>query len=126
MVQPENPGKITVDEIKNIPAEQLTFIDVRKKPDGKQIRGSLRYDGEKLLSTDELALPLPHDGKIVVYADDDNRAEEIAQRLEEQGYNNVAVLAGGFEAYEEAGFPVEEATQEQPIPGVEGAGIPRI
>ncbi len=104
----------------------MPTLDVRSHRGRTQIRGALRYDPKALLSQERLALPLPHDGKIVVYGDNDASAEQIAQRLEEQGYNNVAVLAGGFEAYEEAGFPTEEATQEQPIPGVEGAGIPRI
>lgn len=104
----------------------MPTLDVRSRRGRTQIRGALRYDPKDLMSQERLALPLPHDGKIVVYGDDDARAEAIAERLEEQGYHNVAVLAGGFEAYEECGFPVEEATQEQPVPGVEGAGIPRI
>ena len=104
----------------------MPTLDVRSKRGRTQIRGALRYDPKALLDQERLALPLPHDGKIVVYADDDARAEEIAERLQEQGYHDVAVLAGGFEAYEEAGFPTEEATQEQPIPGDEGAGIPRL
>jgi rhodanese-related sulfurtransferase len=104
----------------------MPTLDVRSKRGRTQIRGALRYDPKALMSQERLALPLPHDGMIVIYADDDARAEEIAQRLQEQGFHNVAVLAGGFEAYEEAGFPTEDATQEQPIPGVEGAGIPRL
>lgn len=104
----------------------MPTLDVRSKRGRTQIRGALRYDPKELLKQERLALPLPHDGKIVVYGDDDARAEEIAERLEEQGYHNVAVLAGGFEAYEEAGFPTEEATQEQPVPGDDSAGIPRI
>lgn len=104
----------------------MPTLDVRSRRGRTQIRGALRYDPKELLSQERLALPLPHDGKIVVYADDDSRAEEIASRLAEQGYHGVAILAGGFEAYEAAGLPTEEATQEQPIPGDEGTGIPRI
>jgi len=104
----------------------MPTLDVRSKRGGTQIRGALCYDPKELLHQERLALPLPHNGKIVVYADDDARAEKIAERLQEQGYHNVAVLAGGFEAYEEAGFPTEGATQDQPIPGDESAGIPRI
>jgi rhodanese-related sulfurtransferase len=72
-----------------------------------------------------LTLPLPHDGRIVVYADSDDEAEQVAARLREQGYAQAAVLEGGFDAYREAGLPTEEITQEQPIPGHEGTGIPR-
>jgi 3-mercaptopyruvate sulfurtransferase SseA len=73
-----------------------------------------------------LALPLPHERRIVVYGDNERQAEEIASRLHVQGYHDVAVLEGGFEAYESAGLPTEEATQEQPVPGTEGTGIPRV
>jgi len=104
----------------------MPTLDVRSKRGRTQIRGALRYDPKALMSQERLALPLPHDEKIVVYADDDARAEAIAERLQEQGYHDVAVLAGGFEAYEEAGLPTEEDTQEQPIPGAEGARIPRL
>jgi len=104
----------------------MPTLDVRSRRGRTQIRGALRYDPKALLSQERLALPLPHDGKIVVYADDDARAEEIAARLEAQGYHDVAILAGGFKAYEEGGFPTEEATQEQPVPGDESAGIPRL
>jgi rhodanese-related sulfurtransferase len=122
MVQPENSGKITVDEIKNIPPEQLIFIDVRKKPDGKQIRGSLRYDGEKLLSTDELALPLPHDGKIVVYCGSGNSCANVAQHMREHGFANAVALEGGYAAAKEAGLPLEELSQEQPVPEADVGG----
>lgn len=104
----------------------MPTLDVRSKSGKEQIRGALRYDYKALLTEERLTLPLPHEGRIVVYADDDERAREVAARLHEQGYADVAVLEGGFDAYREAGLPVEEITQEQPVPGHEGAGIPRI
>jgi 3-mercaptopyruvate sulfurtransferase SseA len=103
----------------------MPTLDVRSRRGRTQIRGALRYDPKALLSQERLALPLPHEGRIVVCADTDEDAARIAQRLQEQGYHDVAILDGGFEAYEKAGLPVEEATQEQPVPGTED-GIPRI
>lgn len=100
-------------------------LDARRHPGKEQIRGALRYDPKVLLAEDRLALPLPHDSRIVVYADDDDRAAQVAARLREQGYAEAAILDGGFEAYRTAGLPTEEITQEQPIPGSE-SGIPRI
>lgn len=116
MVQPQESGKITVDEIKNSSAEQITFIDVRKKPDGKQIRGSVRYDGAKILAAEELALPLAHDGKIVVYCGSGNSCVAVAQHMREHGFANAVALEGGYMAAKEGGLPLEELSLEQPIP----------
>jgi rhodanese-related sulfurtransferase len=103
----------------------MPTLDVRKHPGKEQIRGALRYEAKALLSQERLALPLPHDGRIVVYGDDEREAAEVAARLRQQGYTNASVLEGGFDAYRDAGLPVEEITQEQPVPGTE-SGIPRV
>ncbi|HKU67451.1 MAG TPA: rhodanese-like domain-containing protein [Candidatus Baltobacteraceae bacterium] len=103
----------------------MPILDARRHPGKEQIRGALRYDERALLTEERLTLPLPHEGRIVVYADSEEDAQEVAARLREQGYADAAVLEGGFEAYRQAGLPTEEITQEQPIPGHEGTGIPR-
>lgn len=108
-----------------IDSTTMPIVDARRHPGKEQIRGALRYDEKALLSEEHLTLPLPHDGRIVVYADSEQDAERVAQRLREQGYAQAAVLEGGFDAYRQAGLPTEEITQEQPIPGHEGTGIPR-
>lgn len=104
----------------------MPILDVRTHPRKEQIRGALRYDPKALLSEEHLTIPLPHEGRIVVYADDEDQAAKVAARLREQGYREAAILDGGFDAYREAGLPTEEITQEQPVPGHEGAGIPRL
>lgn len=101
------------------------ILDARRHPGKEQIRGALRYDERALLTEERLTLPLPHEGRIVVYADSDEEADRVASRLREQGYEQAAVLEGGFDAYRQAGLPTEEITQEQPVPGHEGTGIPR-
>lgn len=103
----------------------MPVLDARRHPGKEQIRGALRYDERALLGEERLTLPLPHDGRIVVYADSDEEAERVADRLREQGYAQAAILEGGFDSYREAGLPTEEITQEQPVPGHEGTGIPR-
>lgn len=108
-----------------IDSTTMPVLDARRHPGKEQIRGALRYNERALLSEERLTLPLPHDGRIVVYADSDEEAERVAARLREQGYAQAAVLEGGFDSYREAGLPTEEITQEQPVPGHEGTGIPR-
>ena len=117
MVQPKRHGTITVDEIKNTPPEQLTFVDVRKRPDDKQLRGSVRYDGDQLMAQQELALPLQRDGTIVVYCGSGNSSVAVAEHMREHGFKNAVALEGGYAAAKEAGLPLEELSGQQPIPG---------
>lgn len=109
--------KITAGELKQAPEGSVQFLDVRKKPDDQQIRGSVRYDGEKLLEADELALPLDRDAKIVVYCGSGNSCFRIAERMREQGFTHAVALEGGYAAAKEAGLPLEELSLQQPIPG---------
>lgn len=115
--------RFTVDEVKDAPPGSITFLDVRKKPDGRQIRGSVRYNAEKLMAAEKLTLPLPKEGRIVVYCGSGNSCGSVAQRLREQGYHNAGALQGGYAAWNDANLPLEELSQEQPIPGQEDAGI---
>lgn len=108
-----------------IDSTTMPILDARRHPGKEQIRGALRYDERALMTEERLTLPLPHEGRIVVYADSDDEAVEVAQRLRQQGYSQAVVLDGGFDAYRAAGLPTEQITQEQPVPGHEGTGIPR-
>jgi rhodanese-related sulfurtransferase len=117
-----------MNEVPRVPASEIDttmtpVLDVRTHAGKEQIRGAIRYDVKRLMAEEHLALPLDRDRRLVVYADDDRRAEELAEHLRAQGYRDAAILEGGFDAYRKAGLPVEGLTQEQPIPGQEGAGI---
>jgi len=101
----------------------MPTLDVRKHARGEQIRGALRYDPQALLDVEKLVLPLDKERPVVVYGDDDESAARVAQRLREQGYAQAAVLAGGLDSWKAAGKPVEDLTQEQPVPGDQDAGI---
>jgi rhodanese-related sulfurtransferase len=100
-----------------------TILDVRAHPGSKQIRGALHYDPKHLLQADPLTLPLSHDGRIAVYGDSDSVVAAVVDKLIRSGYSGAARLDGGIEAWHDAGLPLEEATQEQPIPGDQHAGI---
>jgi rhodanese-related sulfurtransferase len=117
---------ITASELKAAAADSITLLDVRGKPDGQQIRGARRYDPQKLLEAEHLDLPLPHDGTLVVYCGHGNSSAAIAQRLRDEGFKNAVFLEGGYEAAKQANLPLEELSQEQPIPGEPGTGNPLI
>ncbi len=71
---------------------------------------------------------------IVVYGDDSLRADFSAERLEQLGYQNVAMLAGGFPAWKSAGLKTSHGTNvpskafgekvaHEPLPRIEPADL---
>lgn len=122
-MQPQE--KITAAELKDAEQGSVQFLDVRKNPDDRQIRGSVRYDGQKLLDAESLALPLDRDATIVVYCGSGNSCFRIAERMREQGFTHAVALEGGYAAAKDAGLPLEEISLQQPIPG-EGDGGTRL
>ncbi|HEY1655076.1 MAG TPA: rhodanese-like domain-containing protein [Candidatus Tumulicola sp.] len=102
------------------------ILDVRHHSGKHQIRGAVRYDPKALLDADPLVLPLTHDGPIAVYADSDDTVRAVVARLKSSGYGGATPLEGGIDAWQDAGLPLEEITQEQPVPGEPGAGMKRL
>jgi rhodanese-related sulfurtransferase len=114
-----NDGALTPQSI-----DQTTpVLDVRRSSGRQQIRGALQYDAKALLDADPLTLPLPHDRPVAVYGDDDESVRRVVERLRNAGYAGAAALMGGIEAWKKAGLPLEEVTEDQPVPGEPGAGI---
>ncbi len=104
-----------------IEAGNVFVLDVRGSARGAQIYGAVRYDPKKLDEAPSLRLPLPKDGTPIVLYDEDGSGERLAmlaEKLLENGYDGVAVLEGGWHAYEAAGGKTEEPTLEQPVPEV--------
>ena len=56
---------------------------------------------------------IPHGRPVVLYAGkgEDEVAAKIADRLAAHGWEDVAVLQGGFDAWKDAGLPIEEKVQ---------------
>lgn len=96
-----------IEDLKDAP--DVKIIDIRKKPDDKQIPGSLRYSGEQLESTD--ALPFSKDEHVVLYCGSGNSCSRVAQTLREKGYKKAEALEGGYAAWKEAGLPLEPITE---------------
>jgi rhodanese-related sulfurtransferase len=98
-----------IDDLKNASQAGVRIIDIRKKPDERQIPGSVRYNGEELENSDQL--PFSKDEHVVLYCGSGNSCSRVAQTLREKGYANAEALEGGYAAWKEAGLPLEPITE---------------
>ena len=94
----------SVEDVKSAKPGTLKLIDIRKKPDEKQIPGSMHADGEALEAM--VDLPFSKDEHVVLYCGSGNSCSRVAQTLREKGYNTEA-LEGGYAAWQSAGLPTE-------------------
>ncbi len=76
-------------------------------------RGALRLENDEL---EQHLEEIPHDRPIVVFSDcpGEEKSAQAAQLLLKKGWNDVHKLVGGFNAYLEAGLPVESVTKTVP------------
>jgi 3-mercaptopyruvate sulfurtransferase SseA len=107
---------ITADLLANDP--HVTIINAGKQPGPREIRGAVRYSPHELLEADHLALPIAHDGAIVLYAEHGANAEleRIADRMRTDGFKDVRVYDGTLADYEQAGGETQEPSMQQVIP----------
>ena len=103
----------SIDDLKDAAPESLTIVDIRKKPDDRQIPGSRRYDGEALESAQNL--PFGKNERVILYCGSGNSCSRVAQTLRERGYFNAEALEGGYAAWKEAGFPLEPVSELREI-----------
>ncbi len=97
--------------------EPLQFVEVRHhhKFDWNlfKARGAVRLETDEL---EQHLADIPHDRPIVVFADcpGEEPSTQAALVLQRHGWNDVHKLVGGFDAYLEAGLPVEPVTRSIP------------
>lgn len=97
--------------------EPLQFVELRHHHQHDwslfKVRGGLRIETNAL---EEHLEEIPHDRPIVVLSDCPGEENSIkaAQVLRTHGLNDVHKLVGGFNAYLEAGLPVEPVTNAIP------------
>ncbi len=95
--------------------DPLSFVELRHhhKHDWSmfKVRGSFRFEKDAL---EEHLTEIPHNRPIVVLSDcpGEENSARTAQDLLKHGWSDVHVLVGGFNAYLEAGLPVEPVTTE--------------
>ncbi|HXQ73829.1 MAG TPA: rhodanese-like domain-containing protein [Pyrinomonadaceae bacterium] len=108
--------RVTVDEVKNRMdrGEVFTFVDTRNpkawaEADTKS-PGAIRIPEKEV---QEHLDQIPHDRTVITYCTCPHEASSasVAQTLMENGWKNVHPLYGGFDAWNEAGLPVEPKEQ---------------
>jgi len=88
----------------------LVIVDVREtsvyEKSTVQAKGAVRASAAAIV---EAASALAHEQGIVLYCDlpDEAASAEAARRLMAEGYTRVAILTGGFAAWEAASLPLE-------------------
>lgn len=97
--------------------DPLQFVELRHhhKHDWSlfKARGALRLESDAL---EQSFADIPHDRPIVVFSDcpGEESGTRAAQLLLKNGWSDVHTLAGGFNAYLEAGLPVEAVSKDIP------------
>jgi membrane protein DedA with SNARE-associated domain/rhodanese-related sulfurtransferase len=104
-------ARISVHELHRLMTEghAPAILDVRshcaRVADGRQIPGAVAVDIDKL---DFTVTGTPVDREVVVYCTCPNEASaaRVAKLLQERGFKRVRPLAGGLDAWADAGLPV--------------------
>jgi len=105
-------ARITVEELRELMdrGKQPVVVDVRsdvaRKADRRWIPGAIPMDTDVV---DARLMELPKDREIIFYCTCPNEASaaQVAKRLIELGYTRVRPLAGGLDAWVEAGNQIE-------------------
>lgn len=97
--------------------DPLQFVELRHHHEHDwslfKARGALRFENDAL---ERHLAEIPHNRTIVVFSDcpGDEMSARAAQVLQKHGWDDVHKLHGGFDAYLEAGLPVEPVTRSVP------------
>ncbi len=77
----------------------FTIIDVRDREqyNNRRIQGAIHYTPEELV--ERVQQTLERDRDIYLYANVDSDASQVASQLDQAGYQRVAILEGGLEAW---------------------------
>jgi rhodanese-related sulfurtransferase len=118
----------TVDEVRAVAAQGATILNVGKHQGHREIRGSVRYRPQDLLTPDRLAIPVAPDKPVVLYDEkgDGGLIPQIAAKLQENGFTDVRSLTGGFAAWEAANGETQEPSFEQIVPPIEPSEVQEL
>ena len=122
---------ITSHELQQlIASDSVSLIDVLLPEDFacRHIAGAGNACVYEMVFLDRIAECVPdRDGSVVVYDDSGTTlaARTAREKLERAGYRNVAILEGGLQAWQAAGFEVESSVPAPP-PATTRDGVYRI
>jgi S1-C subfamily serine protease/rhodanese-related sulfurtransferase len=124
-----SPVRLAVDDLARALAQRrpLVLLDVRaagsRAASGVQAKDAVPASPEGVA---EACAALPRDQPVVAYDDspEEEASSEAARRLMQAGYTRVAVLAGGFAAWQAAGLPLERTRPREALPGPASAALP--
>ena len=109
--------RVTIDEVKNRidRGEVFTFVDTRNPKAWAE--ANMKLPGAIRIPEKEVEQDLdriPQDRTVITYCTCPHEASSasVAQTLMENGWKNVHPLYGGFDAWTEAGLPVERKSYE--------------
>jgi 3-mercaptopyruvate sulfurtransferase SseA len=118
----------TVDELRALENTGATILNVGKHTGHREIRGAVRYRPHDLLTPDRLAIPIAPDKPLVLYDEkgDGDLTGQIAEKLRENGFEDVRILQGGFAAWEAAGGETQEPSLEQIVPPMHASEVQQL
>ncbi len=103
------PKKISADKLKSIleSDKEYALLDVRERNEYEQgqIFGATQVPRRSLEIRISVLIPVKNT-KIILYDEDNYRALLAARTLESYGYTNIYYLAGGLNAWKDAGYPL--------------------
>lgn len=109
--------EVSVHDVKKMidAKEKVTILDIRgkKEYDEEHIRGAINLPlkmntAPEILENHIHALIADKSARIIVYCEYDKRSPMIVKSLNGSGYKNAVNMKGGFEAWDDANYPVEE------------------
>jgi rhodanese-related sulfurtransferase len=101
--------EVSVEQTRRkLEAGRAHVIDVREESEwtAGHARGA-EYLGKGVIERDIEARVPDHSAEIILYCGGGFRSALSADSLQKMGYKNVASMAGGWRAWQEAGAPVE-------------------
>ncbi len=102
--------EVTVDEAKEaVETGSARLIDVREDNEWEEAHAmGAEHLGKGIIERDiEKTVP-DKDAPLILYCGGGYRGALAADSLQKMGYTNVASMAGGFRAWQEANAPIEE------------------
>ena len=102
-----------VEALRSLPDVQV--VDVRLPFDffGGRVPNSINIPGSGLA---ESARAIPTTRKLILVCDDGLASLECARAAVAAGFQDVSVLAGGFDAWSDGDFPIETVSDGIPAP----------